>query len=156
TTPAIFDQNKVIQLVNPNDYFQALSRVELFPHVEENVTIESFVNRLELETDKSYLFIVNTIDCAKKLYEQLAEVVNEEEMTFLSTHIPSKERLRRIDEIKKGTYRFVVSTQLVEAGVDIDFDIVYRDLAPLDSIHQAAGRCNRHGQRKGEVHVISL
>jgi CRISPR-associated endonuclease/helicase Cas3 len=156
TTPAIFDQNKVIQLVNPNDYFQALSRVELFPHVEENLTIKSFVDRLELDTEKSYLFIVNTIDCAKMLYEQLTEVVNKEEMTFLSTHIPPKERLRRIDEIKKGTYRLVVSTQLVEAGVDIDFDVVYRDLAPLDSVHQAAGRCNRHGQRRGEVHVISL
>lgn len=156
TTPAIFGENEVMQLVEPSNYFQVLSRVELFPHVKENITIESFVEQLHLDKEKSYLFIVNTIDCAKKLYEQLAEVVRTEEMTFLSTHIPPKERLRRIHEMKMGTYRIVVSTQLVEAGVDIDFDVVYRDLAPMDSIHQAAGRCNRHGFRKGEVHVVSL
>lgn len=156
TTPAIFDKDEVVQLVNPSSYFQSLSRVELFPHVQKNVTVESFVEQIHLSEEKSYLFIVNTIDCAKKLYEHLAEVVSVEEMTFLSTHIPPKERLHRIHAIKKGIYRIVVSTQLVEAGVDIDFDVVYRDLAPLDSIHQAAGRCNRHGLRKGEVHVVSL
>ncbi|WP_027410802.1 CRISPR-associated helicase/endonuclease Cas3 [Anoxybacteroides tepidamans] len=156
TTPAIFDKRETIQLVEPSVYFQSLSRVKLVPHVQENITIESFVEQLQLHEDKSYLFIVNTIDCAKKLYEQLAEMADQTVMTFLSTHIPPKERLRRIAAIKDGTYRIVVSTQLVEAGVDIDFDVVYRDLAPLDSIHQAAGRCNRHGLRAGEVHVVSL
>jgi CRISPR-associated endonuclease/helicase Cas3 len=50
-----------------------------------------------------------------------------------------------------------VSTQLIEAGVDIDFATVVRDLAGLDSIAQAAGRCNRNGERAiGRVHIVKM
>jgi len=53
--------------------------------------------------------------------------------------------------------RFAVTTQLVEAGVDIDFDVVYRDFAPLDSVIQAAGRCNRNWKEsEGNVTVVNL
>jgi CRISPR-associated endonuclease/helicase Cas3 len=154
TDPGIFENT--VLLVDPRKYFQPLSRVTLFSHVQEPVTIESFLDQVEIETEKTYLFIMNTIGSAKRLYEEIIKTIGAEEVTFLSTHIPPKERLRRIEDAKKGAYRIVISTQLIEAGVDIDFDVVYRDLAPLDSIQQAAGRCNRHGDRKGEVHVVSL
>ncbi|WAA09172.1 helicase-related protein [Fervidibacillus albus] len=92
----------------------------------------------------------------RKFHRLSNAIIIIDEVTYLSTHITPYERLKRIQEIKNNKYRVVVSTQLVEAGVDIDFDVVYRDLAPLDSIHQAAGRCNRNGLKKGEVHVIHL
>lgn len=156
TTPAIFEKSEMVQLVLPEKYYQVLSRVELYPRLSEKMTIGEFVGALEMDEERTYLFIFNTIGAAKDFYEKIIEVVSSDEVTFLSTHIPPIERLKRIKEIKKQTYRVVVSTQLVEAGVDIDFDVVYRDLAPLDSIHQAAGRCNRHGMRTGEVHVVEL
>jgi CRISPR-associated endonuclease/helicase Cas3 len=77
-------------------------------------------------------------------------------ITYLSTHITPKERLERIRDIKEKKYKVVVTTQLVEAGVDIDFDVVVRDIAPLDSINQASGRCNRNGNNKGEVYIVVL
>jgi CRISPR-associated endonuclease/helicase Cas3 len=67
------------------------------------------------------------------------------------------DRLAAIGEIKKGGPCVVVSTQCVEAGVDIDMDLVVRDFAPLDNLLQIAGRCNRHGNRaRGRVEIVSL
>ncbi|CCQ33716.1 CRISPR-associated helicase Cas3 family protein [Halorhabdus tiamatea SARL4B] len=72
-------------------------------------------------------------------------------LLHLSTRLRPADRLRLIETVKELTARdqptVAVSTQLVEAGVDISFDRVYRDLAPIDSIVQAAGRCNRSFER---------
>jgi len=96
----------------------------------------------------------NTINSAKEFYQSIKNI--HKTKTFLSTHIIPCERLQRIKEIQEKKYNIVVSTQLVEAGVDIDFDIVVRDLAPLDAINQSSGRCNRNGIAKGKVFIVSL
>jgi CRISPR-associated endonuclease/helicase Cas3 len=82
------------------------------------------------------------------------------ESLYLSTDLCGEHRARRIDEIRdrlaRGALVRVVSTQLIEAGVDVDFPVVFRALAGIDSIAQAAGRCNREGRlsSQGEVHVF--
>lgn len=59
--------------------------------------------------------------------------------------------------LKEGERCIVISTQLIEAGVDVDFPVVYREMAGIDSLIQAAGRCNREGRiRKGTVHVFEI
>lgn len=103
----------------------------------------------------SVLCIVNRRDDARVLWEKMPEG------TFhLSALMCGAHRSVRIAEIKehlaaKKPTR-VISTQLVEAGVDLDFPVVYRALAGLDSVAQAAGRCNREGLLGyGMVHVFS-
>lgn len=102
----------------------------------------------------SVLCIVNRRDDARGLWEKMPEG------TFhLSALMCGAHRSARIAEIKeslaaKKSTR-VISTQLVEAGVDLDFPVVYRALAGLDSVAQAAGRCNREGLlERGMVHVF--
>lgn len=108
----------------------------------------------------SVLVIVNTKSFAYKVYNNLKESLSDEGISIyhLSTNMCSVHRLETIKLIKSllGKQKVVcVSTQLVEAGVDIDFDAVIRSLAGLDSITQAAGRCNRNGKRvNGDVFVM--
>lgn len=155
TQPKIFTEGEVLPLCEAEKYFKKMNRISLEFQIEKEQTLEEFVDQLDLETNKSYLFIMNTIASARDLFKILKDKINED-MVYLSTHVVPAERLERIEEIKSRKYRIVVSTQLIEAGVDIDFDVVYRDFAPLESINQSAGRCNRHGKREGKVVVVRL
>ncbi len=113
--------------------------------------------------DKDFLIVLNTIKSSKEVYDLLKEYSYENtEYYYLSANIYPKERLNRIEKINKNNKnnnrKIIVSTQLIEAGVDISVDIVYRDIAPLDSINQTAGRCNRHGEgtEKGSINIVKL
>jgi len=91
-------------------------------------------------------------------FAERIESENGRPLIHLSTRLRPVDRLALIETAKRLTERdipvLVVSTQLVEAGVDISFDRVYRDLAPIDSVVQAAGRCNRSFEReRGTVTV---
>jgi CRISPR-associated endonuclease/helicase Cas3 len=124
--------------------------------------ISELQNRIKNESEKDFLIVLNTIKSAEKVYTELASnPVLGTEYTFLSTHIIPQERLKRIRDVRESankSRKIIVSTQLIEAGVDIDVDIVYRDMAPLDSINQVAGRCNRNNiqETRGEVQVVTL
>jgi len=98
----------------------------------------------ELTKHEQVLCIVNTRRDCYELWREMPE-----DTIHLSALMCGEHRSQIITEIKKrikqGSTLRVISTQLVEAGVDIDFPVVYRAIAGLDSINQAAGRCNREG-----------
>ncbi|MEY9091618.1 CRISPR-associated helicase Cas3' [Paenibacillus sp. RC84] len=111
-----------------------------------------------LQAHGQVLCIVNTRKTARDLYHAL-KAENDEGSFHLSARMCPKHRLHVLDLIRKrleqGLTCRVVSTQLIEAGVDVDFPAVYRELAGLDSIAQAAGRCNRNAkQMLGFIYVF--
>jgi CRISPR-associated endonuclease/helicase Cas3 len=102
----------------------------------------------------SIMVELNTIASAVGTFNELRRRLGDgAPLSFLSTHIVPIERKSRIegvgDALRAGKPLILVTTQVVEAGVDLDFDAVYRDLGPLDSVVQAAGRCNRNWRREG-------
>lgn len=114
---------------------------------------EAIATRLRQE--EQVLCVVSTRDQALTLFEQLKD---DGDVFHLSALMYPLHRIRILDEIRSrlhsGRPCRVVSTQLIEAGVDVDFPIVYRSLAGMDSIAQAAGRCNREGRQEiGNVFV---
>jgi CRISPR-associated endonuclease/helicase Cas3 len=152
TQPLIFLKDEVVELFDVKQ--QSIDRVKLIVDLN-GIPVDQFSQKLEEIIDnesnpsKSILIIMNTIQSAISVFEGLN--VPENEKFFLSSGIVPIERRRRIGEISSRLSQVqrtvLVSTQVVEAGVDFDFDIVVRDLAPIDSIIQAAGRCNRNGRR---------
>lgn len=102
------------------------------------------------------LCVVNSRRAAQEVYQNLPE----EGSYHLSTLMYPAHRRAILSEIKRrlseGLPCRVVSTSLIEAGVDVDFPAVWREMAGLDSILQAAGRCNREGGRSAEESVVTV
>lgn len=109
---------------------------------------------------ESFLCIVNTRKDAFEMYKKIkSECGNEDDVYHLSTLMAPKDRKNVLGKIKQNLKNNlpckVISTQLIEAGVDVDFPVVFRSMAGLDSIIQAAGRCNREGKlNSGKVYVF--
>lgn len=158
TQPYIFNQDTSQELCDSPKYYKALSRTKIINQIHKKMTVEEFVQSFQYSESKTYLFIVNTIQCGKDMQKLLKEQYPDLSITFLSTLLTPYRKKIRIKEIKEGKYDMVVSTQLVEAGVDINFDVVYRDFAPLPSIFQSAGRGNREWDpnKVGSVYIINL
>ncbi len=123
--------------------FSALNRVEL--HTLGDVTDAAIAGKLDEHSQ--VLCIVNRRKHAQQLFQMLPKG---EGNYHLSALMCPEHRFLILQEIRsrllEGLSTRVISTQLIEAGVDVDFPVVYRALAGLDSIAQAAGRCNRNGR----------
>ncbi len=150
-------------------FFQNIAvPIELCPRIEQQFAFfkrtnihnigwleaEALIQRLNKE--EQALCIVNTKKRAQKIYES----IEGEGVYHLSTSMYPKHRKRVLEEVRKRLKDkkrcVLISTSLVEAGVDLDFQSVYRQLAGIDSMIQAAGRCNREGKRKAEESPVYI
>ena len=146
----------------PPKLFRQLRRVNYhLPQKEETLDWPQLSERLA--ESKQALCVVNLVRHANQLWEQLTARLSSEERPFhLSAAMCPQHRLDSLKEIrsrldpKNRQPCRVIATQLIEAGVDVDFPVVWRALGPLDSIVQVAGRCNREGLLPvaGEMHVF--
>lgn len=127
--------------------FEALKRVEVDWRLDEETPLETVAEKMA-DSD-SVCTIVNLRRHARQLAVALSERCPEDTVFYISTDLCPAHRSRQIELIRKRLAQKlpcrVVATQCIEAGVDLDFKELYRALAPLDSIIQAAGRCNRNG-----------
>ena len=150
------------------EYFQCFQRYEIHFRLKNKTYIKDFCAELcqllpqWIENKKRVLITLNTRKSARIIRDALYEVCIKEHfnvpLLFLSADVTPKDRLDKIKTIKEGDPCIVVSTQCIEAGVDIDMDIVFRDFAPLDSLIQIAGRCNREWRTSNRkvVTVVDL
>ncbi|MED4891798.1 MULTISPECIES: CRISPR-associated helicase Cas3' [Heyndrickxia] len=146
-----------------DNVIDAFKRVEIVDRAtDETFNTEKLANFIEKRMTEvsSVLVILNTKGVVKKLYEHLNSNDNNINIFHLSTSMCAAHRNQILEEVRHcldaGKKVICVSTQLIEAGVDVSFECVIRSLAGLDSIAQAAGRCNRHGEKEtGFVYVIN-
>lgn len=156
--PEVFDRVDYYNLLG-EDLNTALSTEEIGSHIKR-----------QLENEMSALIVLNTKRAVSNLYNGLLKdnEIQESncEVIYLTTNQCPKHRLeiikkmkRRLEDLRSDKEKrklICVSTKLVEAGVDIDFDVVYRSLAGIDSIIQCGGRCNREGEKvsKGKLFIF--
>ena len=143
--------------------FARLKRVEVLDRRKPGGWTHEEVTELaltEVQNTGSCLVIVNTKAAARRIFELASPSLDRKSICHLSTDMcPAhrKAKLARVKDRLANRQRILcVSTQLIEAGVDVDFRVVIRFLAGLDSIAQAAGRCNRNGAPEpGIVYIIN-
>ncbi len=155
------DYEKPISLL-PLSYFEndLFNRYQI-EFEKEPIDIETLKDSV-LSENQSVLVILNTIDDTKELFKKLQDKLETDELLLLNTHFTPQHRKLKIYLAKRSLRQdkriVVVSTQLIEAGVDIDFPVLYRDFGTVASIVQSAGRCNRNGKLNsfGRVKLFKL
>jgi CRISPR-associated endonuclease/helicase Cas3 len=160
--PELLFRNYVLplELLNTEKYFgqDVFNRYKINLISQDTFLIADLSKHI-LSQEQSSLVILNTIADTKLLYNELSGVLSH--VVLLNTHFIPEDRSKKIEQIKEslknGEHIVLISTQLIEAGVDIDFPIVYRDLCPLPSLIQSAGRCNRNKKVPlGQVYFFQL
>lgn len=161
TMPLIVDPATTPELLGSSEErYKALARTVLENQTSKPVTVDelgaSLRDRVVDAQDESRIVLVNRRRTARDLHDQFTDLPVRTAM--LSTDLTPKDRRRILEDLESGDDPYLlVTTQVIEAGVDISADEIVRDLAPLDSLIQTAGRCNRNFEHdRGTVKVLQL
>ena len=147
---------------NVDEIYENLKRMDVIDKTRERMTCETLAEfATELKEDVSSLLIVmNTVASAEKVYTNIKENCETECILLTSRLCPAhrKEIISDIkSKLKNGEEIICVSTQLIEAGVDISFSSVIRNLSGMDSIAQASGRGNRNAESdNGKTYIVNV
>ena len=168
TQPGFFP-DAIERVPEHKEYFKSRRRVNLRIKPEKRSLddfIENLPDLLNGHSDESLMIVLNTRDSSKSVYKRICGMIDEKTilerpLIYLSSLVAPSQRTNRIIDIKRCIEKelnpIIVTTQCIEAGVDIDVDHIVRDWAPLDSIFQVCGRCNRNGQKgTGGVEIVRL
>jgi len=156
STPDFAGFDNVTEILpDPHSVYEALQRVRYRVELDEPWSWNKIADEL-CSTDQA-MVVMNTVQDALRLLDELPVA---DDVFHLSANLCGRHRREVLAEVrerlKDGRPVRLVATQVVEAGVDIDFPRVLRAIGPLDSIIQAAGRCNREGRLEvGEVVVFN-
>ena len=159
--PLLYADNACM-ISDTDKYSKAFKRVDIITdHLKRIYDTEDLAQLILSLSGNSSLVILNTKSAVQKLYEHIKAVFSEKyKIVQLTTYMCPQHRLDVISGLKEALARndkiICISTQLIEAGVDISFETVFRSMSGLDSIAQAAGRCNRHGRNRnpGKTYII--
>lgn len=138
---AVFERTRIVPLLN----------IEFRGSEVENVFINDVFSE-KWSPKESCIIVCNTVNRSIQIFNAIKSFLSAHgygnHVEYLSTNIIPAQRFERIKRLKQlldeGKSPILVSTQVVEAGVDLDFDLGFRDLGPIDSIIQVAGRINRN------------
>jgi len=155
------------------EHYAKLNRYDLI-YYNKLLLIEDFIekviiNELQQQPPENLMIVLNTKKVATFVSQELESLITEKNLPyhiyFLSRNVLPIDRKKTLELVRKQLQErnseekcLLVCTQLVEAGVNISFEKVFRDMAPLSSIIQVAGRCNRAMEQKdkGKVYVYNL
>ena len=151
-------------IANLYPIFSRFNRTKISCDIQEKYTFETLRTKIteSFETERSILLILNKKQTVGDFYTYIKEELTGVNLFYLTTNLCAEHRSARLKEIKKclsdkSQKVLIISTNLIEAGVDLSVEHIYRSLAGLDSIAQAAGRCNRNGElEQGKVTVVQL
>ena len=132
-------------------------------YTPDSIDLKQLKEKIVESDAQSILVVVNTIENSILLHKKLLDEKKHDgwRIFYLSTNITPYERRERLKKLEEALERkegktVLISTQVVEAGVDLDFEEGFREISPIDSILQVAGRINRNGKHLGTLHIFSL
>jgi CRISPR-associated endonuclease/helicase Cas3 len=158
TQPLIFSPEDEIKEIVPDykKYFKLFNRTKIINKSHKEISLDSYaelINKyIKKNPTKDILVILNTKKACRNVFEKVKIGISRDntEIYYLTSLITPHERkiiINRIKDKKISKQKVIISTQIVEAGVDISVVTIFREIAPFDAIIQSAGRANRYYEK---------